>query len=263
MPEFEQRNPFARLGWGPGSNQRSAEDPNRFGTANVSELETNSSESKKKVLAPLTDAERAIGTPFSTQELFDTFSGGGSFAKHLLTLYSLAVGVNAKVIADIGIGSTTRALLKAVEETKGRVYSCDFDRRRYSRLFEIYPKTKRWRLSLIKSLEFIEALPDGIDFVCHDGAHDAETVKADLEALIPKVKQFGIIVVHDTQHVDFRDDLTAVVRDLSERFPLTTVTLPYSCGLTIIRVERSNCGAITQTGPIKRGRILTEPAPLA
>ncbi len=261
MPEFEQRNPFARLGWGPGSQRRSTEGQNRLGATHVSKIGAEPSSSKKD-RAPLTEAEKAIGTPYTTQELFDAFSGGGSFAKHLLTLYSLAIGLNAKVIADIGIGSTTRALLKAADATKGRVYSCDSDKRRYGRLFEIYPKTKRWRLSLVNSLEFIKVLPDGIDLVCHDGAHDSASVKADLEAIVPKMKQFGLIVLHGTQHVDFRDELTAVVRDLSERFPLTAMTLPFSCGLTILRVERSDLGAIAPAGPVKRGRVLTEPAAL-
>ena len=209
----------------------------------------------------LTEVERLIGTPYTDEDLFETFRGGGSFSKHLLLLYSFVVGTNARVIADIGIGSTTRALLAAAQHTRGRVYSCDYDKRRYSRLLAIYEKSKRWRLSLTRSDTFIDSLPAGLDFVSHDGAHDAITVRDDLNRIIPKMKQFGLVTIHDTQHAEFRDELVPVINEMREKYPITTVTLPYNCGLTIIRVEESDYGKIVPSGLTKGNRVVTEPAP--
>lgn len=210
----------------------------------------------------LTDEEASIGKAFSDCELLQHFRGGGSFSKHLLTIYGLAIGVNARFLVDIGIGATTRALLAAATVTRGRVYSCDFDRKRYADLLKLYPVSKQWRLSLTDSGSFIRQLPDGLDFVSHDGAHDPITVREDIAKLIPKVKQFGIITVHDTQHPQFGPGLAQTLDGLSQRFPVTSITLPFSCGLTIMRIERSKWGSISPAGMLKKGRKVTAPFPM-
>ena len=48
--------------------------------------------------------------PFSTEELFARFDRGKGSAHYLLILYSIAIGIKAKVIVDIGTGQTTGAL---------------------------------------------------------------------------------------------------------------------------------------------------------
>lgn len=58
-------------------------------------------------------------TPYTAQSIFDGFLEDRSFSKHLLTIYSLAVGLNAKKIVDLGIGTTTRALRMAALKTGG------------------------------------------------------------------------------------------------------------------------------------------------
>jgi hypothetical protein len=75
--------------------------------------------------------------PFTEAELWRFFhESPHSTSKHLLTLYSLAIGTHAQNIVDLGLGATTRALRLAATKTGGFVSSCDLtsgDTRIYSR----------------------------------------------------------------------------------------------------------------------------------
>lgn len=196
--------------------------------------------------------------PFSQEALFERFHATGSSSKHLLTIYSMIVGVNAKTIIDIGLGQTTGAIRAAAKVTGGVVYSCDFDKRRYASLLS--ETDDKWKLFLESSETFIPKVPDPVDFVMHDGAHDYLNVRRDIEALLPKMRQFGIICLHDTQQVELNKDMLAAIKDGTKDFPVSVVNLPYGAGMAILRVEADTHPAITPAGAtMPDGRSETSP----
>jgi hypothetical protein len=189
----------------------------------------------------------------SREELFSRFDTSSSGSKHLLILYSMVVGLNAKVIAEIGLGQTTGTLRAAAAVTGATVHTCDFDKRRYEHL--LTKQDDRWKLYLEPSTAFIPRLPAPLDFVMHDGAHDYFNVKRDLQLLIPKMRKFGIICVHDTQETDLYREMLAAVKDGVAGCSVSVTNLPFSCGLAIIRVESSRHPAIVpSTGSLPDGR---------
>lgn len=201
-------------------------------------------------------------TPYGEKEIFSAFHESKSFSKHLLTIYSLAVGVNAKKIVDLGIGSTTRALRFAAQTTGGVCYSGDVDAARFSGLME--QQDAHWKFFLGASEKFFAQLDGPYDFVLHDAAHDYYQVKMDLEAIIPKMKRFGLICVHDTQQIDLSHDMLAALKDVLRGKPVSMVNLPFSSGLAIIRVEESAFPEIEpSTQILPDGRPETKPVACA
>ena len=175
-------------------------------------------------------------SPYLKEEIWEEFHRDGSITKHLLTIYSLAVGINAKRIVDIGIGSTTKALRMAARETGGVVFSCDADKKRFSGLLE--QQRDNWKLDLCASESFLKKIDAPIDFVMHDGAHDYLQVKLDLDLILPKMKTFGLICIHDSQQSTSADDVLSAIRDVTTNWEISLTTLPYCNGLSIIRVEK-------------------------
>lgn len=173
---------------------------------------------------------------FSEERLWQHFFEPYTIGKHLLTIYSIAVGLNADKVVDIGIGSTTGTLRMAVAQTGGCVYSCDRDGTRFSSLTA--EQDEQWKLSLESSDGFLRTLEPPIDFAVHDGAHDYYTVKQDLTLLLPKMRTYGIICVHDTQQPTLGQEMLAAIRDATAPWSVSLTNLPFSGGLAIIRIER-------------------------
>ncbi|MBD1903542.1 class I SAM-dependent methyltransferase [Trichocoleus sp. DQ-A3] len=185
--------------------------------------------------------------PFSDAELLNAFhTSDVATSKHLLTIYSLAIGLNAKIIIDLGIGSTTRALRAAALKTGGVVISCDCDAKRFSSLLKL--QDKHWQLYLGASETLLSSLEPPFDLVVHDAAHDYFQVKLDLELILPKMKTFGMICVHDTQQPDLNRNMLAAIRDATKEHKISITHLPFNAGLSIIRVEAGNHPAITPKG---------------
>ncbi len=196
--------------------------------------------------------------PLAREELFRRFHTSDSSSKHLLVIYSIVVGVNAKIIADFGLGQTTGAIRAAAALTGGTVYTCDFDKRRFAPL--LAEQTDTWKLSLETSSSFIPKIPAPIDFVMHDGAHDYLNVRRDLEALLPKMRRFGIVCVHDTQQPDLSRDMLSAIKDATGDFAVSITNFPFSAGLAVIRIEESEYPAIIPaTGTLPDGRPETVP----
>ncbi len=201
-------------------------------------------------------------TPYGEKEIFSAFHESKSFSKHLLTIYSLAVGVNAKKIVDLGIGTTTRALRFAAQTTGGVCYSCDVDTARFTSLLE--QQDQHWKFFLGASEKFFAQLDGPYDFVLHDAAHDYYQVKMDLEAIIPKMKRFGLICLHDTQQTELSHDMLAAIKDALRGKAVSMVNLPFSSGLAIIRIEESSLPEIVpSSGLLPDGRIETVPVACA
>ncbi|MCB9554676.1 MAG: class I SAM-dependent methyltransferase [Deltaproteobacteria bacterium] len=196
----------------------------------------------------LTDGMGYNFAPYTADELWAEYQRPvGSINKHLLTLHSLVVGLQTQRAVDIGIGSTTRAIRGALKATGGKLFSCDIDAKRYASVLE--QTDPSWELTLGPSTDFLRALSGPFEFAMHDGAHDYWQVVEDLKLLIPKMKQFGVICIHDTQLGNLEDEMLAALRDGCAGQDVSIVHLPYVCGLTIIRVEGDQgYGAVAPLG---------------
>lgn len=201
--------------------------------------------------------------PFTEPDLLEAFFNPElAVSKHLLILYSLVVGLGAKQILDLGIGSTTRVLRAAGVKTGGVVFSCDRDAKRFSTLSSL--QDDHWKLFLGATETFLRSLPGPFDFVMHDAAHDYFQVKLDLELILPKMKKFGMICLHDTQQPDLSSDMLAAIRDAVVGHRVSLTTLPFNAGLSIIRIEDSRHPAVTPTGSsLPDGRFDTCPVPFS
>jgi len=177
--------------------------------------------------------------PYEMHEFWEVFhQPKGSINKHLLVIYSLAVGVNASRVLDLGIGSTTRTLRAAMKVTGGRVFSCDIDRERFSYLqAETHDD---WELHLCNSTEFLNAMTPPFDFAVHDASHDYWQSRKDLEAILPMMRQFGLVCIHDTQGETTGREMVSALKDAAKPHSVSYVHLPYCCGLTILRMEESD-----------------------
>jgi predicted O-methyltransferase YrrM len=194
-------------------------------------------------------------SPFTEQELFKEFHGTSASAKHLLTIYSLIIGTNARIILDMGLGNSTRAALAAAASTGGTVYSCDYDQERFAQYEN--EQVPNWRFYCRKSSEFIELVPTPFDFVFHDASHEYDIVRTDIEAIVPKMRRFGLICVHDTQHPRYR--LLEAVNDAVQSLDVSHVALPFGCGLSVLRVNSSPHPPIDPAGKMKGERVVTIP----
>ena len=199
--------------------------------------------------------------PFTDEELLETFRGSSMSAKHVLLIYSFIVGLNAQVVLDMGVGNSTRVARAAVRETGGVVYSCDIDRERFAQYEQ--EGSPEWRFYARPSAEVLRLIPTPIDFVFHDASHEHAIVRQDLLTIIPMMRRYGLICVHDTQQPRYTllEAIDEVVALSDHRVSL--VTLPYGCGLTILRVESSSHEEISPAGRYRGDRVVTVPRTLA
>jgi hypothetical protein len=202
-----------------------------------------------------------IVEPFESEDdLMTWFHIPGSSYRHLPIVYCLAVGLKAKRIVDLGIGSTTRALRLAAAQTGGTVSSCDFAKARFAHLATKQDAT--WSLYLGPSGEFLRQIEGPIDFVMHDAAHDYNQVRQDLELLLPKMRRFGIICIHDTQLAELGNGMLAALTDATRNFETSFTTLPFGCGLTILRMESGAFPNLPVGDYLPDGKtLLTQPIP--
>lgn len=201
--------------------------------------------------------------PFTESELFECFHGGSMSSKHVLLIYSFIVGLNAKTILDLGLGNSTRVCRSAAAKTGGKVYSCDMDEERFKKLEEL--DEPGWEFFCTKSTDMIQRIPAPFDFVFHDASHIHDVVIEDLLIILPKMRQFGLVCVHDTQQPRYTllEAVTEAVEAVAPRQTVSMLTLPFSCGLTVLRVETSSHDPITPAVMYRGDRVVTVPRYIA
>jgi hypothetical protein len=84
-----------------------------------------------------------------------------------------------------------------------------------------------------------ELTTEAFELVLHDGSHEGDEVEEDIAGIVPRLKRFGILLVHDVEQFalgpQVRRGLVAGIRRL--RLRVSTTSLPYSDGLAIVRME--------------------------
>lgn len=159
-----------------------------------------------------------------------------STSKHLLTLYSLAHGLRARRIVEVGFGRSTFVLARAAHENGGRLWSCD------SRDFSaLLTDTERAVVDchVGGSDTFWPRIAPGVDFAFldHFSAADlpADRVLAELRECLSRLAPGGVLAVHDGFVAEYRlgEVLAALRVQVGDRFEVTT--LPFGYGLTLLR----------------------------
>lgn len=170
------------------------------------------------------------------------FNDRYSTSKHLLTLYSIARGLNAKVIAEVGFGRSSFVLVKAAIENQGVFYSCD--NRDFSYLLNEEEKSaSKFILGDAKDL-WGNLESSGADMIFLDYLSSEQWSKEFVFNAFYDgfniLKRNGIICVHDV--ADSRFQVTKVFDSiLTKKFglipnrDLEMVRFPFNYGLGIVR----------------------------
>lgn len=171
----------------------------------------------------------------SVLELHHGNTSGASL--HYLSLYSFALGLESKEVLEFGAGGSTLAFLSALSKTDGRLTSVDS--RPIHEIFtspcpEIGPA---WNFVQSDSRQFAPPSETLYDLVLHDGSHEQEIVSADLTNVIPRIRQYGLLLVHDTQHEKLGQQVSTGLMKAIGSTPVSVTTLPYGYGLTVVRIE--------------------------
>lgn len=183
-------------------------------------------------------------------------TGNGDSDKHLLTLYSIALSLNAKNILELGVrnGSTTLPLLMAASKTNGSVTSVDINNTSFKCPDDL---NELWQFKKMNSLTFLEEHDKNVvfDLVYVDDWHSYEHVKKELEYLDMCVSPKSIILLHDLMYGNYEPhyhvDLTLKEGQWAHGGPYRAVselnsqfwefsTIPCNNGLTILRKKYSN-----------------------
>jgi predicted O-methyltransferase YrrM len=167
-----------------------------------------------------------------------------SLNKHYWTLFSIAYGLQAKLAFEFGAGTSSAVLLTALELTGGKLISCDHEPldslvRRTPSLRE-YTPSSQWAYWNVDSSEALRRLNrETFDLVLHDGSHEQEQVAEDITGILPCLKRFGILLLHDVEQFQLgpqmRTGLMEGIRRTGLNVSLTS--LPWSDGLAIVRME--------------------------
>ena len=185
-----------------------------------------------------------------------TKSGKGDSDKHLMALFGITLGANAKTIIELGVrnGDTTLPLTLAASYTNGFVYSVDINETTYKLPSYLNKNQKFYKSDAIEFLKNWDTL-NSIDVVYIDDWHSYEHVKSELEILDKIVSPSTIILLHDLMYGNtcpcYHADLTMKDGQWANGGPYRAVaelnpqfwefsTLPYNNGLTILRKKYSN-----------------------
>lgn len=192
------------------------------------------------------------------ETLFRWFHDYYSSSKHLLTLYSIARGMSAKTIVEIGFGRSSFVLAKAAKLNSGRFISCDM--RDFSYLLSEEEKSVTDFIYGKSDLVWEKVSKTGIDFAFLD-YFSSENWKSDFVAkeiatCFSFMKHNGVICIHDTLVDSYA--LKDVFNQLKKkRFgfhndDLELITLPYNYGLGIIRRLKPSTFGILKDEFIKK-----------
>jgi len=185
-----------------------------------------------------------------------TINGKGDSDKHLMLLYSLVLGSNAKTIIELGVrmGNSTLPLVLGAKETNGIVYSVDKKDCLLDLPEKLQKYNKFYKQNTIKFLNNWDPR-EKIDLILVDDWHAYDHVKKELEILDTLVSPSTIILLHDLMYNNscpfYHVDLTLKTGQWANGGPYRAVaeldpefwefsTLPWNNGMTILRKKRSS-----------------------
>lgn len=191
-------------------------------------------------------------------ELVDiVMHGKGDSDKHTLTLFSIALSINAKNILELGVrdGASTKPLLLAAHMLGGSLTSVDIEDTSFKPDANMQ---NNWNFIKSDALEYLDdATKAGkvYDLIYVDDWHAYQHVKRELEYIDMLTKPSGVILLHDLMYGEtcpfYHVDLTKCSPQWSEGGPYRAVaeldenfwefsTIPSNNGLTLLRKKYSS-----------------------
>jgi len=163
-----------------------------------------------------------------------------STSKHLLTLYSIAHGLRARRIVEVGFGRSTFMLARAAHENGGTLESCDLQD-----FTALLSQTERRvvRSHVGDTGTFWPTVDAGVDlaFLDYFSAEglDPAWIAAELGLCLQRLAPGGVIAIHDGFVAKY--ELASVLRQLRRQFGerIEQLTLPFNYGLTLLRRAES------------------------
>lgn len=170
-----------------------------------------------------------------------------SASKHLLALYSMVTGLNAKTILEVGFGRSTFALAAAAYKNQGKMYS--LDTRDFSYLLS---DAEREVVDFIqgfssKAWEHPHLNQEGLDFAFLDYFSNDNMTQdecySEISSCYSLLKQNAILCIHDVIEKEYV--VGSVMENFANENNAQVLYLPYNSGLGIIRrCESSPFGVI-------------------
>lgn len=161
----------------------------------------------------------------------------GDIMPHLPILFSLAFGLGAKKVLEIGTrdGCSTLALLAALEKTNGKLVSIDINDCPIARKrIEACGLSSHWHFIKGHSDDVVSAASSfgPFDILFIDANHSYEQCRKDFNNYSKMLAPAGFVALHDP--ILFSGGVGRVVSELRASYS-EILTLPYCNGLTIVR----------------------------
>ena len=154
-------------------------------------------------------------------------------------LYRKTLEEGARLVYEIGVreGYSTHAILQALEQTGGRMVSCDIQGYRQNIHAGRPITSERWTFIQIDSIHFPRYLDETADMIYIDGDHSYGAVRSDVIGLWPFLKVGGLMILDDTQ--TFPHGPGEIIKRLSEA-GLDARSEPVANGFGLIRKRASD-----------------------
>jgi len=196
------------------------------------------------------------GNDYLTDVMYDVINGSGDSDRHLMTIFSIALGVKAKKILELGVrsGKTTLPLLLAAKINSGKVTSIDINETDFKAPDELKKYLEFKKMDALKYLEEVSK-EEPFDLIFIDDWHAYQHVKKELEYIDKMVSPKSVILIHDLMYGNhaphYHTDLTLKDGQWAEGGPYRAVaelnpqfwefsTIPVNNGLTILRKKYTN-----------------------
>jgi predicted O-methyltransferase YrrM len=185
-----------------------------------------------------------------------TLNGTGDSDQHLLSLFSIAVSIQAKSILELGVrdGNTTLPLLLAASYTGGTVESVDINTTSFQCPQEWQ---NQWQFTQGDVLEYLQQQAvqgKKYDLIFVDDWHAYDHVRRELELIDQLIKPSSVVLLHDLMYGGtcpyYHVDLTPCSPQWANGGPYRAVaelntnfwefaTIPVCNGLTVLRKKYS------------------------
>jgi len=170
----------------------------------------------------------------------------GDISEHLQFIHDAVVEADAGAVVELGVrcGDSTAAILCALRETGGHLYSCDI---------QDWPETRqtmaaagldsRWQFYVTNDMEWGRKWTEPIDVLFIDSSHERLHTEEELRMFGPHVREGGLILLHDT--VSFREGVQAAVDAFLATTPGWTYrNFPHNNGLGVLTRQARPSGRV-------------------